>query len=301
MPQLPFPITATEIQGLVKQTSDLLDEMYAERIGGAIVGDVFYIGDDDILSLYVSDSGGLTKEANELSILNAPTGGLTSTSNGEAIKLKAGGGLTTTADGLSIFSEGYNFRTIACPAGTNPAADQVGDTLTLSAGTGITITGDASVDSITITAHAQQHAITSTSDHTSTATAAQMLKADASGLPVDSSITDAEGLSAVKANKGHRDGLNVTIADATNLYVSGGSIDIAGVVYTVDEELTVALGTIVAETLYYIYADAPASGRTLAAGDFTISDTAPVFNHTYGALYKTGDATKRYIGRYFEE
>lgn len=159
---------------------------------------------------------------------------------------------------------------------------------------------DAEVASAVSLKHAQQHAITSASDHTSTATSAQILKADANGLPVDSSITDAEGLSAVKANRGHRDGLNVTIADATNLYISGGSIDIAGVVYTVDEELTVALGTLVANTLYYIYADAPASGRTLTTGDFTISTTVPVFSHTLGAYYKTGDATKRLVAKYYQ-
>jgi hypothetical protein len=46
-------------------------------------------------------------------------------------------------------------------------------------------------------AHARQHAITSVSDHTSAATPGKMLKADANGLPIDASNTDAEVASAV--------------------------------------------------------------------------------------------------------
>ena len=48
--------------------------------------------------------------------------------------------------------------------------------------------------------HTQQHSITSTADHTSTATSGQMLKADANGLPVDASNTDAEVSAAVSAS-----------------------------------------------------------------------------------------------------
>jgi len=40
--------------------------------------------------------------------------------------------------------------------------------------------------------HTRQHAITSTSDHTSEATPGQVLIADANGLPVDGTNTDAE-------------------------------------------------------------------------------------------------------------
>ncbi len=48
--------------------------------------------------------------------------------------------------------------------------------------------------------HARQHAITSTSDHTSSATSGKMLKADASGLPIDASNTDTEVSGAVSAS-----------------------------------------------------------------------------------------------------
>lgn len=46
-------------------------------------------------------------------------------------------------------------------------------------------------------AHTRAHAITGTSDHTSSATAGKMLKADANGLPVDASNTDTEVSGAV--------------------------------------------------------------------------------------------------------
>ena len=48
--------------------------------------------------------------------------------------------------------------------------------------------------------HIRQHAITATADHTSAATAGQMLKADASGLPIDASNTDTAVADAVSAS-----------------------------------------------------------------------------------------------------
>jgi hypothetical protein len=45
--------------------------------------------------------------------------------------------------------------------------------------------------------HTQSHAITSTSDHTSSATSGKMLKADANGLPVNATNTDTEVADAV--------------------------------------------------------------------------------------------------------
>jgi len=49
--------------------------------------------------------------------------------------------------------------------------------------------------------HSRQHSIISTSDHASTATPDQILKADANGLPIDATNTDAEVSDAV--NKKH--------------------------------------------------------------------------------------------------
>jgi hypothetical protein len=113
--------------------------------------------------------------------------------------------------------------------------------------------------------------------------------------------TDTGGLYIVGAvTKGFREGLNVTIKDTTNLYVSGGAVEIAGANYSVDAQLTIPIGTVSANTTYYVYVDAPATGTTLAIGDFTLSTTAPTFNHSLGAYYKTGDNTKRYVARYYQ-
>ena len=60
--------------------------------------------------------------------------------------------------------------------------------------------------------HARQHSITSTSDHTSTATSGQMLKADANGLPVNATNTDAQVSAAVTASHAA-----VTIADTASI------------------------------------------------------------------------------------
>jgi hypothetical protein len=98
---------------------------------------------------------------------------------------------------------------------------------------------------------------------------------------------------------GYREGLNVTIKDASNLYIDGGSIEIGGSTYALKSQLTVPLGTVVTNTMYFIYVQVPSSGVTLAITEFSISTTVPVFNDSLGALYKTGDATKRYVARYY--
>lgn len=149
MADLPFPIT-----GSSKQQTELMirlfEEMFEERVGGGYVGDVFQIDSDDVLSINISDAGGLTKSGSELAILNHPTGGLSSTADGERVKLKSGGGLSTDADGLYIADAYYSFGQVDCPAGTDPDALQPADTLTLANGAGISITGNSTTNTVTI-------------------------------------------------------------------------------------------------------------------------------------------------------
>jgi hypothetical protein len=61
------------------------------------------------------------------------------------------------------------------------------------------------------TLHVRSHAITGTSDHTSSATPGKMLKADASGLPIQATNTDAQVAAAVA----HMTISNVTIVTGT--------------------------------------------------------------------------------------
>jgi len=56
------------------------------------------------------------------------------------------------------------------------------------------------VSSAVSASHTRSHAITGTSDHTSSATPGQILKADASGLPIDATNTDAAVSAAVTAS-----------------------------------------------------------------------------------------------------
>jgi hypothetical protein len=71
--------------------------------------------------------------------------------------------------------------------------------------------------------HARQHAITDTDDHTSGATPAQLLQADAYGLPVDATNSDAEVTDAVdkrncRANGEASNATPTPNADTTDLY-----------------------------------------------------------------------------------
>lgn len=90
------------------------------------------------------------------------------------------------------------------------------DPVTLSGLTGVTLTGqqlsltggyviptttkESNWDTAYSAAHDRQHSLTSASDHTSGATAGQLLKADANGLPVDATNTDAAVAAAVTAS-----------------------------------------------------------------------------------------------------
>jgi len=69
--------------------------------------------------------------------------------------------------------------------------------------------------------HARQHSVTSTSDHTSAATAGQMLKADANGLPVDATNTDIAVAAAVTASHAA-----VTLGTANGLSLAGQELSL---------------------------------------------------------------------------
>lgn len=96
------------------------------------------------------------------------------------------------------------------------------------------------------------------------------------------------------------EGLLVTIKDADELYVSGGTIEINGTTYEAESQLTVSLSGVSANTLYYLYVNAPASGVALTATEITVSATDPTFDHARGAYYMTADTTKRLLAKYWQ-
>jgi hypothetical protein len=108
----------------------------------------------------------------------------------------------------------------------------------------------------------------------------------------DGGITHAQLVAAINAAKlvGYREGMIVTVKDATNLYVDGGALEINGDVWQLSAQTTVPMGTTDPDTLYYLYASVAASVWT-----FTVSLTVPLFSDTLGAAYMTGDTTKRWL------
>ncbi len=101
---LPFPFTAKTPEEMIKQSLRLFEDLYQERVGGAQLGDVFAIGDDEVLSLSLSTTGGLQKVSSRLAIKGKSTGGISSDSNGIYVVCKPGGGLATDATGLYYLS-----------------------------------------------------------------------------------------------------------------------------------------------------------------------------------------------------
>ena len=83
--------------------------------------------------------------------------------------------------------------------------------------------------SASISAHTRQHAITQTLDHTSTATAGKILKADANGLPVDATNTDAAVSAAVTASHGVNDANATSQPIDSTLTALAALADAAGV------------------------------------------------------------------------
>jgi hypothetical protein len=75
-------------------------------------------------------------------------------------------------------------------------------------------------DSAVTASHTRSHAITSTSDHTSTATSGQILKADANGLPVNATNTDAQVSATVTASHARSHAITST-SDHTSSATSG--------------------------------------------------------------------------------
>lgn len=70
MPDTPYPITSDDPKQAIKQMKQLVDELFQERIAGATIGDVFQVGEDDVLSLRLAESGGLIKTESTLSTDN---------------------------------------------------------------------------------------------------------------------------------------------------------------------------------------------------------------------------------------
>lgn len=178
MPDVPYPITAENSEDLKRQVYELIREIIEERIGGLTLGDVFS-NEGDVLTLRLGTNPCLQKVANQLQLEVKTGGGLQATSTGVAAKLKTGGGLDVDTGGLFVSSSAYGFGTVNCPAGTDPIADQTNDTLNLTAGNGLTITGDSATDTIAFAVKQQAHETDASTSHAITDPADSPASADA--------------------------------------------------------------------------------------------------------------------------
>jgi len=77
----------------------------------------------------------------------------------------------------------------------------------------ITTTQETNFETAYNASHARSHSLVSTDDHTSTATADQMLKADVNGLPVDATNTDTEISGAVSASHTQNTDTKIIVGD----------------------------------------------------------------------------------------
>jgi hypothetical protein len=112
---------------------------------------------------------------------------------------------------------------------------------------------------------------------------------EATSGPRTSTSLEAIGLISIPY-RGFRTGFDVTIKDATGLYVSGGMLEVADKVITSNAMATVTTIALNVSTLYYLYASWVANTLT-----FTLSTTGYTYSDLLGANYFTGDLTKRLI------
>jgi len=131
LPDVPYPITATDPKQAVAQMKQLIDELFQERIAALNIGDVFQAGEDDVLTLNLADSGGLEKSSSALTVkANGTSGAMQLGSDGIAVKADgtAGGTQINTAGvavkpspskGLAIEAAGvYVVNTYIWPIGS---------------------------------------------------------------------------------------------------------------------------------------------------------------------------------------
>jgi hypothetical protein len=138
-----------------------------------------------------------------------------------------------------------SFATISTPAGTNPVADSSTDTLTLTAGTGLSITGDSSNDSIAIAPAGDLAALAALAStgllvrtasatyvfRTLTAPAAGITVTNGSGVGGNPTLVLADDLAALEALSGtntlyYRSGASAwtAVTIGTGLSFSGGTL-----------------------------------------------------------------------------
>lgn len=221
----------------------------------------------------VANTSALTIGAGAVSVSGANTGDQTSIVGITGTKSQFD---TACTDGNFLYTgdaSTASFTTIAVSGQSDVAADSISDTLTLVAGSNITITTDASTDSITIASSGGGGAPTGATYVT---------------LSTNGSLTDERVLTA---------GTGISLTDAG----AGSTVTVASTItqYT-DEMAQDAVGAMVDSTL--VYTDAtPLLSRAALTGDVTASagsNTLTIANDavTYAKMQNVS-ATDKILGR----
>ena len=115
MAQAPYPMADVQnVQEAMRSMQMSMDDLYQNRLGGALLGDVFTEDSEDVLTISVGD--GLKKTNKKILAFGNPSGGIVVTSAGIAVLLAAGGGLSVNASGISVsstFQVGFGVPTLS--------------------------------------------------------------------------------------------------------------------------------------------------------------------------------------------
>ena len=178
--------TKATVGGILKATSENITTTLS--VGGTITA----AGGIDMASKQINNLATPTLPHDAATKAYADSvggGGNVSTAGGTASRLSKFTAATTIGNSV-VSDNGTGGISIAGTVSSSGAAT-FGSNVNVSGNIGITGTVDGvDVSTLASSSHAQQHSITSTTDHTSTATPNTILKANANGLPVNSIATD---------------------------------------------------------------------------------------------------------------
>lgn len=138
----------------------------------------------------------------------------------------------------------------------------------------------AQIDGAVAASHTRQHAITTAADHTSAATPAQILQADANGLPIDATNTDAQVSGAVTASHAKQHAID-DASDHTSTITENNLMDADANGLPDDSGLSVA-NTSDAITKKHSQNTDTALGSGCVAVDHGAAATDEVINVCYG-------------------
>lgn len=107
------PLASPDMQDMMQKIQIFIDQLYDERIGGLLLGDVFTSGSGgDVLTLNTSDEGGLTKDKNKLAVKVNSSKGLKVDKDGVYILVRTGGGISFDSEGALTTTTGVNADTL---------------------------------------------------------------------------------------------------------------------------------------------------------------------------------------------